>query len=132
MKKKYYKIVRLDEEEKGFSYNSWGNQIETVEYKLNEWVEAPKGTRLFVFDSLEEALANKFRQNDVIFECEIVGGIKGRGAFLVGFQREFWKIFNSFVKRKKKVDYNLLGKKFCLTIMSAVLAKKVKLVKEIK
>lgn len=132
MKKKYYKIVRREANATGFSYNSWGNPNKKVEYKLNEWVEAPEGTRLFVFDSLEEALANKFRQNDVVFECEIVGGIKGKGAHFINHQEKFWEIFNSFVKKKKKVDFNLIGRQVWPTDMSAILAKKVKIVKEIK
>jgi hypothetical protein len=132
MKKKYYKIVHCFKDEKGFSYYSWGDPNEIVEYKFNEWVEAPEGTRLFVFDNLKEALESRFRQNDVIFECEIVGGIKGKGAYFITGQEKFWEMFNSFIKRKKKVDFDLIGIQILLTFVSAVLTKKVKLVKEIK
>lgn len=130
MKKKYYKVVDLEVFSNGESRYFSARQFYPNEYKLGQWTEAPENTRFFVFDNLDEA--KKFQDgNEVIFECEIFGGIQGRGAFYTDDTEEFWKLFNSFVKKKKKVNFDGIFSKMKPTTMPAVLAKKVKLVKPI-
>jgi hypothetical protein len=126
MKKKYYKVLTnyygmLQSARRG-----------NVFYSFGTWTNAPKNTRLFVFDNLIAASNFVLGERDKVFECEIVGGIEGKGAWDISDTNDFWKLFNSFVKKKKKVDFKKIGEKFDLTLTPAILVKKVKLVREIK
>lgn len=127
MKKKYYKVVRQDHQGELISTG-----VSSIEYKQNEWTIAPDGTRLFVFDSLQNA--KDFLDDyigGVIYECEVEGGIKGFGAFYVRDQRIFWTKFNHFLGKKKKMEISETKFGIPLTDISAVLCKKVKLTKKV-
>lgn len=124
--KKYYKLVRTAYDDSLKSY-AGGD----LEYKLNEWTIAPDDTRLFVFDDLETAkkYANYYYP---LYECEIVGGIKGFGAYFFSNNSSFWKLFNKKVKSKKKIIFTKQEfDNIPLAEMSAVLCKKVKLIKKV-
>lgn len=129
--KTYYKVVKddltsadvLDSE----SYRT------LVQYKVNEWVEAPEGTRLFVFDNLCDAkgfvgsIANK-----KIFECKVMGVCKGTYTGVEYCQaKEFWRRFNTLFSKKKKVDISIYDNLISFTLPS-IFVKKVKLIKEIR
>ena len=121
--KKHYKVV---------SKSLWSARAigrSAVRYKIGEWVNAPENTRLFVFDSLEEA--RKFREGDSedIYECEIKGGIKLPGCLWVGSESEFWEKFNIKIKNKEKITREYMEKKVDLAETPAVLVKSVKLKK---
>jgi len=131
MKKKYYKVVTEVRDEKGQTAYISARYGGLAEYKIGEWTIAPGNTRLFVFDNLDEAFDFAFL-SEHIFECEIIGGIKGRGAFFSDNAPCFWRVFNSYLNKKKKVDFNKIFKNIEPTEFHSVLAKKVKLIKKIK
>lgn len=122
--KKYYKVV-----DGGWGPYCSARSRNYVFYKVGEWTDAPGNTRLFVFDNLEDA--RKFRSfGEVIFECEIVGGVKFFGANCRSNNNEFWEIFNNILLKKKKVTKEKFKKaNIRLAEVDAVLAKKVKLLK---
>lgn len=125
--KKYYKLVRTAYDDSLKSY-AGGD----LEYKLNEWTIAPDDTRLFVFDNLETAKEHAFPYSYELYECEIVGGIKGFGAYYYSDNSSFWKLFNKKVKSKKKIIFTKQEfDNIPLADMSAVLCKKVKLTKKV-
>lgn len=119
--KKYYKVVDKDDLT---SARAWSK----VKYKINEWTNAPRNTRLFVFDSLSEA--NNFCGfEEVIFECEVKGGVKLPGAEWDSDIYDFWKLFNAKIKNKEKITREYMSKKIKLSRTPAVLVKSVKLKK---
>ena len=132
MKKKYYKVVSVNDKKQALTSYIF-DCFNKVTYKVGEWVDAPDNSRLFVFDSLESAMA--FAWNDQqIYECEIVGGITGYG-WIGGYSSDpfrFWEEINNILKRKKKVDFDEIRKKYTLCDTRSVLAKKVKLVKLVR
>ena len=119
--KKYYKVTSYDLSSARAPYFC------VIRYKLNEYVSTKDNTRLFVFDNLHEAVA--FRHgNERIFECKVIGGIKHSGCFSFHFHN-YWKLFNSFLRKKKKQDWSKYNNEF--SPVNAVLVKSVKLIKEI-
>lgn len=124
--KKYYKVV-----DDNYGYYSSARAYDAVSYKEGEWTKAPRNTRLFVFDNLKDARV--FRGfGEVIFECEIVGGVKFPGAYSNLDNSKFWEIFNKVLRNKKKVTkekFKELEKG--LAEVDAVLAKKVKILKRV-
>lgn len=119
--KKYYKVVDKDD-------LTSARALRKVEYKINKWTNAPGNTRLFVFDSLSEA--NNFCGfEEVIFECEVKGGVKLSGAQWGLDTDYFWKLFNAKIKKKKKITQEYVSKKIKLSETPAVLVKSVKLKK---
>jgi hypothetical protein len=131
MSKIYYKVVRFKDEKLISSGTNMKNQ---VEYKLNEWTIAPNNTRLFVFDDLTRAESYvRGVENGRIYECNIVGGIKGRGSFWASDTEEYWKLCNKLLKQRK--SWNHIQSKICesgefsFAGISAILTKKVKLTK---
>ena len=121
--KKHYKVVT-----KNF-WSACATGRTAVRYKIGEWVNAPENTRLFVFDSLEEA--RKFHEWDSedIYECEVKGGIKLPGCAWVSDVDEFWETFNAKIKNKEKITREYMAKKVDLARTPAVLVKSVKLKK---
>lgn len=146
-KKTYYKVVSINPEDGKFYSARARVSDREVEYIPNKWVSAPEGTRLFVFDDLNKArkfLADGKRlENGIdfkkrpekLFECEIIGNIKGRGAYDNHYIEKFWETFTDFLSenKKKRFDFYAFRELFNmpLTSIPAVFAKKVKLVKEI-
>ena len=119
--KKYYKVVDKDD-------LTSARALRKVQYKINEWTNAPRNTRLFVFDSLSEA--NNFCGfEEVIFECEVKGGVKLPGAEWDFDTDYFWKLFNAKIKKKEKITREYMSKKINLSQTPAVLVKSVKLKK---
>ena len=95
--KKHYKVVSKSL----WSARSIGRSA--VGYKIGEWVNAPKNTRLFVFDSLEEARKFHEPQFEDIYECEVKGGIKLPGCLWACSESKFWETFNAKIKNKEKI-----------------------------
>lgn len=121
--KKHYKVV---------GKSLWSARAigrEAVRYKIGEWVNAPENTRLFVFDSLEEARKFHERQFEDIYECEVKGGIKLPGCLWAYSESEFWETFNAKIKNKEKITREYMEKKVDLAETPAVLVKSVKLKK---
>ena len=104
----------------------WSSRSGSVQYKVNEWVDAPGNTRLFVFDTLHEA-KNFRNDNEKIYECYVKGGIKYFGSLCAYNNKVFWYEFNRSLQRKKKVQI----KNVELTDIEALLVKSVKLIREI-
>jgi len=121
--KKHYKVVSK------ILWSARATGRTAVRYKIGEWVNAPENTRLFVFDSLEEA--RKFHEWDSedIYECEVKGGIKLPGCAWVSGVDEFWETFNAKIKNKEKITQEYMAKKVDLARTPAVLVKSVKLKK---
>ena len=119
--KKHYKVV---------DKSLWSARShDPVQYKLGEWVDAPLDTRLFVFDSLEEARKFHERQLEDIYECEVKGGVKLPGAAWGCGIQKFWRLFNAKIKNKEKITREYMEKKVDLAETPAVLVKSVKLKK---
>jgi hypothetical protein len=134
--KKYYKVVYEHYNSmKSANFSNIG--YNTTQYKLNEWTVAPKNTRLFVFDNLAEAKVYAGKKLFYhIYECKIVGGIRGAGSNFTDNDRinRYWKVFNKELKKKKKFNvYDVMRKNgILLAFYSAVLTKKVKLIKKVQ
>lgn len=108
----YYKVVNSNLSSAFISSGMVLNSIHfTVLYKINEWVEPTiKGSKLMVFDSLEEAenFLNIFGWGDVIYKCEAKNPNK-TGLFIKGnmyIYNDLLKILD--LKRKKKKFSHLL------------------------
>jgi hypothetical protein len=131
---KYYKVVATKNNREKLT-SSW--HFNYIEYKLNEWTIAPKNTRLFVFDDLDRAKAYAARlgYDCDIYECKIIGGIKGYGSMWEDEEElsYYWNIFNNALKMKKGSEYIIsrLKKVIILKRVPAVLTKKVKLTNRI-
>lgn len=121
--KKHYKVVTKD----FWSARAFGRTA--VKYKIGEWVDAPGNTRLFVFDSLEEARKFYEWDSEDIYECEVKGGIKLPGCARIGSIGAFWETFNIKIKNKEKITEQYMAKKLDLAKTPAVLVKSVKLKK---
>lgn len=121
--KKHYKVVSKSL----WSARSIGRSA--VRYKIGEWVDAPENTRLFVFDSLEEARKFHEREFEDIYECEVKGGIKLPGCAWISSINAFWETFNAKIKNKEKITRRYMEKKVDLAETPAVLVKSVKLKK---
>ena len=124
----YYKVVRANL----FSARTDSYEISRrmVKYKIGKWISAPNNTRLFLFENLEDA-QNFANQGERIFECKAIGVIRGFPAhFSFSY---YWNLIESLLKKKKKVNFD--SKEFrgyTITNRPSILAKKVKLVKEVK
>lgn len=130
MNKKYYKVVRCNKD--GTYSSARQHSLLRVKYKLGEWTEAKKNTRLFVFDSLAKAKHFCLSGDEAIFECEISDGIKGRGCNWGSDKYNFWQLFNIMLEEQKKVNFKKIQDSIELNKVQAVLAKKVKLTKLIQ
>jgi hypothetical protein len=139
MKKKYYKVVIHHNDRNPVS--SAASKGWEREYKLNEWTTGSKDTRLFVFDSLENA--ENYAPSHIststlheIYECECIGVIKDvYGEYSSIFYIKFWHYVNKNLKNKKKWNFNLhknKGLMFSQPLEGACFAKSVKLIKRIK
>lgn len=128
--KKYYKVVREIKTQSGeIQLQSARSRERCVHYKIGEWTVAPEGTRVFVFDDLNDA--HEFCLfKEGIYECRIFGGIRMSGADFVQDQGRFWEIFNELRKKKKKISPKDL-REIMLADTPAVLAKKVMLLRKI-
>lgn len=119
---KYYKV--LDENLRSFL------NINRIQYKVGEWVKAPSNTRLFVFDNLYNA--QKFNTIYPIFECEIIGGIKGYPEVYYLDHTQYWDKFNARVAKKKKFHVKDCPEFTNLKIIDSVLCKAVKLTTKVE
>lgn len=119
--KTYYKVVN------GHSLTS-ARAITPVSYAVGEWTNAPIDTRLFVFDSLKEA-KKFYTSGEFIYECEVKGGIRGRGCDYCDDQVKFWELFNQHIKNNKKIDWRKIKDELPLTFTQGILVKSVKLKK---
>ena len=75
-----------------------------VEYKQNEITVAPKGTKLFVFDSFDTA--NRFAiLGETIAQVEVINPTKAKVcSAMVSLIPEFWKVYRA-KKGKKSLLY---------------------------
>ena len=124
---KYYKVVKKDMSSATVLKSDPFDKRTPVQYKINEWVNAPNNTRLFVFDYLDEAKIFAYQNAARLFECQIKGRIRHKGVEKLAHTSLFWEEFNLQLKRKKKINIS----KYPPSSTPAVLAKSVKLTKEI-
>lgn len=124
---KYYKVVNSDLTSATVFKADPIDKRTPVQYKINEWVNAPNNTRLFVFDNLDEAKKFAWERVARLFECQIKGRIKHQGVDRFAHTSLFWEEFNLQLKKKKKINIS----KYPTASTPAVLAKSVKLTKEI-
>jgi hypothetical protein len=73
-----------------------------VQYKVGEYVDAPEGTRLFVFKDFKSARAFALTYDD-IYECEIIGHISFAPCNLCKDIPQYWDLINKKLKAKKKL-----------------------------
>ena len=81
----YYKKVNQNRTTGGL-YSAWtshwynSDHKLNVLYKLNQWTYPKiKGSKLFVFDNLSDAI--KFPKGNAVFECEVIN-VSKRGPFI--------------------------------------------------
>jgi hypothetical protein len=131
MKKKYYKVVKgID----GDICSVIDHGDYTTKYKLNEWTTGISNTRLFVFDTLENAQKYASSLSDRIYECECKGVIKNAyGTLFRSDYTDFWNMVNKNIKNKKKWDYKMEESELdnIISINGACFAKSVKLLKQV-
>jgi hypothetical protein len=106
-------------------------------YRLNQWTIAPKNTRLFVFDSLDELRVSygKIMHGFKIFKCQVKGGIKGYPCENIWARDEYWNLINATLKKKKSLKHffnNPVKGIPLLTFYPSYLVKAVKLIEEVK
>lgn len=123
--KVYYKVV------KSYDLSSARTSSSPVWYKLKEWIEAPKGTRLFLFDSLEAA-KNFADMDEEIYTCQAQYTAVGYGANYGYDKSSFW----DFVAKNSKGRHitKAIAKAnqvFKPTMYKAVLARRVKLLEKV-
>lgn len=120
----FYKVVQ------GSNLKSARRFSNPVTYKIGEWVNGPNDSRLFVFEKLRDAQRFAYLPDEVVYECEIKGRVRMRGAAVDSQISVFWKLFNQTIKNKKKLTESDFTKKgIKLATYKAVLAKQVKLLK---
>jgi len=103
-----YKVVRLDTAKYLSSQTShYDTERQVVEYKVNEWVQAPEGTRLFCFATLAEARSFKSSTYDRVFKCKIKGHIKYYPSSFCYEIQKYWNQVNDFLKKKKKLPMDI-------------------------
>jgi hypothetical protein len=122
--KVYYKVVKSDD-------LSSARAFSPVWYKLKKWIEAPKGTRLFLFDSLEAA-RNFANIGESIYTCQALYVAIGYGASNSYDKRSFWNFVaeNSKGRHVTKAIAKA-NKLFEPTKYKAVLARRVKLLEKV-
>lgn len=106
----------------------------TIVYNpIGKWTHAPKGTRIFTFETLEAAKTFYLSEdNEVIFEAEVVDGFLGYGKIDCNTEK-FWNKFNQYNKShhpEKAMDK--LIKEFSIAQYKSFLVTKVKLLREVK
>lgn len=108
--------------------NSPCDQRVQVEYIPNQWVEAPENTRLFVFETLDEAKSFK-NKNEVIFVCLIHDYVKFYPCAYPSDSGTYWNIFNRF----KTLNVEAFRKNYVKIMLDtpSVLAKKVMLLEKV-
>jgi hypothetical protein len=125
--KVYYKVVDRSD----YGLYSARSEFNKVEYKVNEWVQAPGNTRLFVFDSLYQAEQFQFRDEE-IYTCQAQHVSTGYGIESSCRQQEFWNFIEKHSKGRhitKAIDK--ANKTFHPTMYKAVLARRVKLLEKV-
>lgn len=121
----YYKVVR------GVSQLFSARSEYSVEYKVNEWTEAPGNTRLFLFDSLEAAKDFKW-DNESVYTCYAQHIAIGYGAFSTGTINVFWNFVAEHSKgRHVTKAIAKANKEFRSSVHKAVLARRVKLLEKV-
>lgn len=139
-KKIYYKVVEVENRQKKSFLCDCLSKESVVKYSLDSWTEAPKDTRLFVFDSLKDVETWVGKDCQTVYECEVSGVIKekllGSARLFPSYIKEYWEIFNRVRKQKKKDFAKNLYKEmeknyFGLAHTKAVFVKKVKLIKKV-
>jgi hypothetical protein len=121
----YYKVVSYN------LFSSITSGKDRVHYLPNLWTKAPKDTRLFVFETIEEANAyieelwprRYYPGERLIYTCHAKNPIKQRGAASQDNYDSFWKIFN---KNGKVTDSDMR-----LANYDAILATEVKLIERV-
>ena len=87
--------------------SKWDKERQEVEYKINEWVKAPEGTRLFCFETLKEAKDFSEHLSDFVFKCKIKGHVKYYPSGNLYEIQKYWNQVNDFLKRKKKLPIDI-------------------------
>lgn len=113
------------------------NYYTKVTYKVGKWVKPKlKSTRLFVFDTLENAMSALIMlngHNHEIYECECRGVIPGRRLQenpkwinnVTKRYLSYWQLFNKLIRQHKKaaLPINIIN--------GTMFAKEVKLLKKV-
>lgn len=129
----YYKVVSDKMTSAVSCRGLWQDCRPIVRYELGKWIEAPRNTRLFLFEELDHAKYFRWYNNcEKIFECQAIGVIRGFPGKKIHetkiFLDNFWNQVSSYLEKKKKVDWNSIN---CDKSLPVILARKVKLIKEI-
>ena len=127
----FYKVVTLTLESTSI--------INSIQYKLNEWVNAPEGTRLFVFNTLEKAqtFLKIYRPlSRKIYKCQIRGNIAIYPAACCCDVKEYWdklipKIKNRHANWKSKEEFDKVVQVPTLGGYKSIGATSVKLLEEV-
>lgn len=130
----YYKAVRKIDD-KLYSFSAYGKA--KVEYKVNEYVQAPEWLRkkdyhLLVFDNLKDCInfLKPMEHVDKIYTCKIKGKIEKLPAIL-----NFYYLSHSSMVRAR-IFYTEEGKIrtdiLCTWPIGTIMAKKVMLLEEVK
>lgn len=127
MNRIYYKVLALDYNNKLWSC---GGTSVSIPYEVHKIIHAPNNTRLFVFETLEEA--QDFCggiSNFVIYSCVAPEGIKGRGAGSLNNIGLFWAMFNDYKNNAQLLQ--ILHDEFYLAPYDAILVEKLMLLERL-
>lgn len=114
MYKLAYKVVRKNQDgnllsaRTGSEYIYRDDELEyrdVVTYKVNQWVDAPRNTRLFTFSTLE--LAKEFRwTGEIIYICLIKDYVQFYPCNEIEQIRNYWRLFNQGIDNIKNYLYD--------------------------
>jgi len=149
MSKTYYKVVHRHKKQL-MNWNHHGNPslIQSsirVVYEPNKWITPPyPGSRLFVFDSLDDARYYCGTGSTTEYwECQIKGAIKYKGCWMDDVflqqtpkEKKYWQLLNQQLATKKKFDAIEMDRIMRisgvdLSHVPAILTKAVKLTKKL-
>lgn len=126
----YYKVVKLNGNKLLSAMSNHLPKDFTIEYKLNEWVEAPYKSKIFVFTDLHKAkVFSELEYYLSVYACEIDGIYKGKNKLSIELTNGstediglLWKL----IKNKKK--YKHLTNSDSHWLVNTVWVNKVKLI----
>jgi hypothetical protein len=139
-----YKIVKVGEFSGELRSSTTCCMGKSVKYELNKWVDAPEGTRLFVFRDMKDIYntaflinISEFKKRYKLYKCQVKGGFFGYPTYSDQYFK-YWEIINSLLKKKKSVtdfferplDYGMKHTDFKSRFPS-YLVKAVKLIEEV-
>jgi hypothetical protein len=135
---KAYKVVKENH------YGLHSARCGDVDYKVGEWISAPDGTRLFLFEQLKQAERfcngagsyNYFAESEYIYECEYEDAVAANGCESPLDLAIFWQLFKEAEAKGDVLtnfdpsNYGRPNIELC-RYPGVLLAKKVKLLKKV-